>query len=57
MQSDERRLSKARIIEDLDAIKSYFMAQTGGCYPLCLDEAIMIIYAECDDEIVIAEDE
>lgn len=31
------------IIHDLEAIKRYFMSESGGCYPVCLEEAIRIL--------------
>ena len=36
-------MDKDRLIKDLTVIKQYFMNQSGGCFPLCLEEAINII--------------
>ena len=33
----------AEIIEDLEAIKVFFMEQNNGCYPVALEEAINIL--------------
>lgn len=49
MIDDERRLEEVAnmtdeiCIHDLEEIRDYFMEQTGGCYPVCLDYAIAVL--------------
>lgn len=38
-------MTYAEIIKDLNTIRSYFEEESGGCVPVCLDEAIGIITA------------
>ena len=30
-------------IHDLEALKQYFMKETNGCYPVCLEDAIRLL--------------
>ena len=49
MLDEERRLEEFRnmteevCIHDLEEIRDYFMEQTGGSHPVCLDYAIAVL--------------
>ena len=36
-------MTNKEIIHDLEALKTYFEEVSGGCAPMCLEEAIKII--------------
>ena len=36
-------MDRQQIIEDLKTLRAYFLEQTGGSVPVCIDEAIRIL--------------
>lgn len=36
-------MDRRQIIEDLKTLRAYFLEQTGGSVPVCIDEAIRIL--------------
>lgn len=53
---DERRFEEVSnmtdevCIHDLEQIRDYFMEQTGGCCPVCLDYAIAVLRIRVNNE-------
>lgn len=49
MMSFERRMEEIEkmddevCVHDLEAIREYFLEETGGCCPICLDYAIAVL--------------
>lgn len=56
MLSDERRMEEIERMDDktcrhdLECIREYFMEQTGGCCPVCLDYAIALLTIRINKE-------
>lgn len=56
MLSNERRMEEIERMDDktcrddLEGIRNYFMEQTGGCYPVCLDYAIALLTIRINKE-------
>ena len=36
-------MSNEQVIRDLNTLRDYFMEESGGCVPVCIEEAIRII--------------
>ena len=39
-------MTRQEVIEDLKTLRAYFLEETGGSVPICIDEAIRIISEE-----------
>jgi hypothetical protein len=39
-------MTRQEVIEDLKTLRAYFLEETGGSVPICIDEAIRIINEE-----------